>query len=108
MQRIEALLERHGFWTLVGIRFLPIPFALINYGAALAGFRFGRFLVATLVGLVPSVLFWTYLAHAIVSVATEERGALLRNAGLLVGLVALVLVLRPLGRALMRRGEAAE
>lgn len=106
MQRIEALLERHGFWTLVGIRFLPIPFALVNYGSALAGFRFSRFLLATFIGLVPSVLMWNYLAHALVSAATDERGALLRNAGVVIGLIALLVLLRPLGRALMRRNAA--
>ncbi len=107
MQRVEAMLERHGFWTLVGIRFLPIPFALINYGAALAGFRFASFLGASVIGLVPSILMWNYLAHTLVSVATEERGAVLRNAAVVIALVALLVLLRPLGRALLRRDDAA-
>ena len=107
MQRIEHTLERHGFWTLVGIRFLPIPFALINYGSALSGFRFGPFLAATIVGLVPSIFMWNYLAHALVSAATEDRGAMLRNFAVILAVIALLVLLRPLGRVLMRRDRVA-
>ena len=104
MQKVEAMLQRHGFWTLVGIRFMPIPFAFINYGASLAGFRFGRFLSSTITGLVPSIFMWTYIAHALASAATdEERGALMRNGGLVIAMVALLILLRPLGRALLKR-----
>ena len=108
MQRVEAMLEQHGFWTLVGIRFMPIPFAFVNYATALAGFRFGRFLSSTVIGLVPSILMWTYLYHALVSAATaDERGALMRNGALVIGIIALALLLRPLGRALLRRDRVA-
>ena len=30
LQRAEKILEKHGFWTIVRVRFLPIPFAVIN------------------------------------------------------------------------------
>jgi uncharacterized membrane protein YdjX (TVP38/TMEM64 family) len=109
MRRVEAMLERHGFWTLVGIRFMPIPFALINYGASLAGFRFGRFLTTTTIGLVPSILMWTYIYYALVSAATaDERSALLRNGGLVIAMIALLLLLRPLGRMLLKRDRAVD
>jgi uncharacterized membrane protein YdjX (TVP38/TMEM64 family) len=108
MRRVEAMLERHGFWTLVGIRFMPIPFAFINYGAPLAGFRFGRFFSSTLIGLVPSILMWTYIAHAVASAATAaERGTMLRNGGLVIAMVALLILLRPLGRLLLKRDRVA-
>ena len=104
MRRVEAMLARQGFWTLVGIRFMPIPFALINYGASLAGLGFGRFFVSTVIGLVPSILMWTYLYFALVGAATADaRGELLRNVGLVIGLVALLLLLRPIGRLLLKR-----
>lgn len=106
IQRAEAMLERHGFWSLVGLRFMPIPFALFNYSAALAGLRFGKFLATSAIGLVPSILMWTYLYHALASAATAgEREALVRNVGLVVGMIALLLLLRPLGRALLKRDE---
>lgn len=104
MRRIEQMLQRHGFWTLVGIRFLPIPFAFVNYGAALSGLRFSRFLSSTSIGLVPSVFLWTYIYHALVSAATaDERGALVRNGTVVIALIAVSLVIRPLIRFLLKR-----
>jgi phospholipase D1/2 len=104
MQRVEAMLERHGFWTLVGVRFLPIPFAFVNYGAPLAGLRFNQFLSTTIIGLVPAVLMWNYIYYALVSAATaDERGTLLRNFVVVLVMIALLLLLRPLGQALLKR-----
>ena len=109
MRRVEAMLERHGFWTLVGIRFMPIPFAFINYAVALTGFRFRTFLTTTVIGLVPSILMWTYIYYALVSAATaDERGALVRNAVLVILMIGLVLLLRPLGRLLLRRDAVTD
>jgi uncharacterized membrane protein YdjX (TVP38/TMEM64 family) len=77
LDQVEHLLERHGFWALVRIRFLPIfPFALINYGAALAGVRFSVFLLSSALSLLPSIAVWTYLSYALVSAAAEERAGL--------------------------------
>lgn len=109
MRRLEAMLERHGFWTLVGIRFMPIPFAFVNYATALAGFRFSRFFASTAIGLVPSILMWTYIYYALVSAATaDERGALVRNGVIVIVMIALVLLLRPLGRMLLKRDRAVD
>jgi uncharacterized membrane protein YdjX (TVP38/TMEM64 family) len=66
IRRAERLFERHGFWPLVQTRFLPIPFAAVNYGAALAGVRPPLFFVATAVGIIPSTLIHTcFIAEAI-------------------------------------------
>jgi len=90
LQRAEKILEKHGFWTIVRVRFLPIPFAVINYGAALAGVRFPQFLVATAIGLVPSMLIYTYFGHALFNAATSDRQTVIRN---LAGVLILVLLL---------------
>ena len=37
LRRAERVFARQGFWPLVQIRFLPIPFSMVSYGAALAG-----------------------------------------------------------------------
>ncbi len=79
LDRAEAILERHGFWALVRVRFLPIPFSVINYGAALAGIRWPVFLTATTIGLAPSMVIWTYFGYAIFSVTTADRGEIVRN-----------------------------
>jgi len=85
LDRAESILERHGFWALVRVRFLPIPFSVINYGAALAGVRWPVFITATTIGLAPSMVIWTYFGYAIFSVTTADRGEIVRN--LIVALV---------------------
>ena len=103
LQRAEKILEKHGFWTIVRVRFLPIPFAVINYGAALAGVRFPQFLVATAIGLVPSMLIYTYFGHALFNAATADRQTVIRNlAGVLV-LVMLLTFLVPLRKMWKKR-----
>ncbi len=103
LQRAETILEKHGFWTIVRVRFLPIPFAVINYGAALAGVRFPQFLVATAIGLVPSMLIYTYFGHALFNAATADRQTVIRNlAGVLV-LVMLLTFLVPLRKMWKKR-----
>ncbi len=79
LDRVEKILERHGFWTLVRVRFLPIPFSIINYGAALAGIRWPVFLTTSTIGLAPSMVIWTYFGYAIFSVTTADRGEIIRN-----------------------------
>lgn len=81
LKRVERAFERHGFWPLVQIRFIPIPFAVVNYGAALAGVKAPLFLLATAVGLVPSTLVHTYFASALVSAGPGEHLALLIQYG---------------------------
>lgn len=70
IRRAEHIFERHGFWPLVQTRFLPLPFAAVNFGAALAGVGPPLFLAATAVGLIPSTLIHTYF----IAEALETRG----------------------------------
>lgn len=73
LRRVETVFERHGFWPLVQTRFLPIPFPIINFGAALAGVRPTLFLTASTIGLVPSTLIHTYfIANLLVSSGRER------------------------------------
>lgn len=88
IDRVERILERHGFWTLVRVRFLPIPFSVINYGAALAGIRWPMFITSSTLGLAPSMVIWTYFGYALFSVTTADRAVVVRNL-----IVALVLTL---------------
>jgi uncharacterized membrane protein YdjX (TVP38/TMEM64 family) len=69
-RRAERLFERHGFWPLVQTRFLPIPFAVVNFGAALSGVGPPHFLAATALGLLPSTVIHTYF----ISEAIETQG----------------------------------
>lgn len=103
LQRTEKLLERHGFWTLVRIRFLPIPFAIVNFGAALAGIRWSVFVSSSILGLAPSMVIWTYFGYALFSVTTAERHIAIRNVILALALGLLLTFLVPLRKAWKRR-----
>ena len=90
LRRAEATLEEHGFWAIVRIRFLPIPFALVNYGAALVGVRLPTFLGATSLGLAPALVVYTTLSYALVGAADEDRMSVAFVGGLaIVGLLVL-------------------
>lgn len=89
---LEAMVERHGFWTLVRIRFIPIPFALVNYAAALAGVRPAVFLGATALGLAPSVAVYTYFVAALFRLAAEPEKAGVVALQLVAALAALLLL----------------
>ena len=65
LKRIETLLRRRGFWSLVGIRLLPVPFPIVNYGAALAGVRFSTFVITSALGIAPAMVIYTYFASTL-------------------------------------------
>jgi uncharacterized membrane protein YdjX (TVP38/TMEM64 family) len=69
LRRVEAMVSRHGFWSLAGIRLMPIPFPVANFGMALAGVRLPTFLASTALGLIPGVLMYTYLATVLAAAA---------------------------------------
>lgn len=108
LQRTEKLLERHGFWTLVRIRFLPIPFAIINFGAALAGIRWSVFISSSILGLAPSMVIWTYFGYALFTVTTADRHIAIRNVILALALALLLTFLVPLRKAWKRRRYGGE
>lgn len=60
LRRAERVFERRGFWPLVQTRFLPIPFPLVSYGAALAGVSASRFFITSTLGLIPSTAIHSY------------------------------------------------
>ncbi len=72
-KRVERLVDRHGFWPLVQTRFLPLPFAAVNFGAALTGVAPSQFVLASIVGLVPSTLIHSFFIANIMFVQGAER-----------------------------------
>lgn len=81
LQRVETLLEEVGFFGLVGVRFMPIPFPVVNYGAAMTSLSAVRFLGATALGLAPAVVIYTWFSSAVAAAAGGERGPLLAKLG---------------------------
>jgi uncharacterized membrane protein YdjX (TVP38/TMEM64 family) len=77
-RQIERMLARQGFWALVRLRFVPVPYVLANVACALAGARPGPFLIATALAMAPVLLVWSYFADALF-VAGADRGTAVRN-----------------------------
>jgi uncharacterized membrane protein YdjX (TVP38/TMEM64 family) len=92
LKRVETLLRRRGFWSLVGVRFMPVPFPVVNFGAALAGVRFGPFLLTSLLGLLPAMLIYTSFAAGLFDVARGGDRDQLRQIGLLFALIVTISV----------------
>ncbi len=67
LSRIEKMLARHGFWTLVQIRFVPVPFPIVNFGAALAGVPLRMFVLSSILGLTPAVLIYSWFAEILLN-----------------------------------------
>lgn len=103
LRRVEALLHRQSFWNLARIRFVPVPFPIVNYGAALAGVRASSFLGGTALGLAPAVFIYTWFAAALIRATGEQRSAVLLQLGLAVAAVLLLSFLPPLIRGWNRR-----
>ena len=77
LKRVERMIARRGFWSMVGVRFLPLPYPLVNYTAALAGIRPALFLTTTAIGLIPGCTVFTYFASLIPRAASGDRSGLL-------------------------------
>lgn len=91
LRRVERIFGRDGFWPLVQSRFLPMPYSLVNFGAALAGVRLPLFLSSAAVGLFGSTLVHTCFIAALISAHGHERA--LVGAAYLATLVAMNVVL---------------
>jgi uncharacterized membrane protein YdjX (TVP38/TMEM64 family) len=72
LKRVERLISRRGFWGLVGVRFLPIPYPLVNYTAALTGIRPALFMTTTAIGLIPGATVYTYFASLVPKAASGD------------------------------------
>jgi uncharacterized membrane protein YdjX (TVP38/TMEM64 family) len=88
LKRIEQQIAKRGFWGLVGIRFLPIPFAVVNYTAALVGIPPGLFLTTMTLGLILPNILYTYATNAVYHAAGGARSQLYLNVVLAFALLA--------------------
>lgn len=109
MAALTGALDRHGFWSLVRIRYLPLPFGAVNYAAALLGIRRVAFVTSTAAGLAVPLLVYTQLGSVLVNAAAGERAAAVRQAVWLLLLFFLLTFSPVLWRRLRgRRGRAIE
>jgi uncharacterized membrane protein YdjX (TVP38/TMEM64 family) len=107
LKKIEQQISRRGFWGLVGIRFLPIPFAVLNYTAALVGVAPALFLSTLTLGLIPPNILYTYATNAVYHAASGEKSHVYLNVGIAIALLAGLMFLPQVivGRKRKRRYE---
>lgn len=108
LRRAERLFDKRGFWPLVQIRFLPVPFAVVNYGAALAGVRPGLFFLATGIGLLPATVMHTGFAAWLARAPADERARVVIAWGVVWTLLAIITGVPTLRQALRRRRRYRE
>ncbi len=100
--RLDRLLETHGFWALVRLRFVPMPFVIVNVAAALLGFSLPHFAASTALGLAPPLLLFTWLGHLLATAAAADRAALAGRALLFALLLSVIVFAPSLWRAVRR------
>ncbi|MDH3223501.1 MAG: VTT domain-containing protein, partial [Gemmatimonadota bacterium] len=82
LEKLDGVVERHGFRGLLTLRLIPlVPFNALNFGSGLLPLRWRTYAIATLVGIFPGTLVYTFFADALLQGSQEaSRGALLRVA----------------------------
>jgi uncharacterized membrane protein YdjX (TVP38/TMEM64 family) len=99
VRRIDAFLERRGFWAVLYIRLAPgIPYTVVNYGAGLTRLRFRDMAAGTAVGAAPRTFAYVALGGSIEDIGSPES----------VAAIALLVVIAIAGAILARREFAPE
>jgi uncharacterized membrane protein YdjX (TVP38/TMEM64 family) len=63
----EALTQSTSFVTLLRLRLIPvIPLSVVNFAAGLARTRFGVYVAATAIGILPATVVFAYFADSLV------------------------------------------
>jgi uncharacterized membrane protein YdjX (TVP38/TMEM64 family) len=71
LERLDRAGAAEGFWVILVARLTPlVSFDLISYLAGLSAIGFGRFLLATAVGMLPGTFAWTALGHDLAQAQT--------------------------------------
>ncbi|MFF0250692.1 TVP38/TMEM64 family protein [Streptosporangium sandarakinum] len=97
---LDRRLTRHGFGGVLALRLLPgVPFAAVNFGAALSGVRPGPFTAATLLGTVPGNAVYVAAGASASAPASPVTWIVGAGCAVLLGAV-------PLWRAAVRRRAA--
>jgi uncharacterized membrane protein YdjX (TVP38/TMEM64 family) len=104
---VAKQVDHAGFRSLLILRNIPgIPFAVLNYGAGVAGVKFRDYFFATLLGIAPSKFVMTYCADALFNGSMSEGDAFRRLAVVCLLVVAMVTIPALIKRRLRNRGEA--
>jgi phospholipase D1/2 len=108
LKKVERAIARRGFWSLVALRLLPIPYPLVNYTAALTGIPPGLFMVTTLLGLIPANLLFAYFASSLVHLVGPERNKVYLQFGVVIALLVVLTVAPQIWMARKRKERYLE
>ncbi|MBI4519311.1 MAG: VTT domain-containing protein [Gemmatimonadetes bacterium] len=77
---LDRAAEQHGFRALLALRLIPlVPFNALNFGSGLTAIPWRSYALATLVGILPGTIVYTFFADALLQGSQEaSREALLR------------------------------
>lgn len=104
---VAKQIDHAGFSSLLALRFIPgIPFAVLNYGAGVAGVRVRDFVGSTFLGIIPSMFVFAYCADALFNGSMTEGDAFVRLAIVCALMLAMTLLPR-LVKRLTRRAPVA-
>ena len=99
---LERVKKRADFSTLLRLRVLPVaPFAVLDYVAGLAGVSLRILLLATAVGILPSVVSYTYVGAELAS-GLEQTGASQLRSLRIAGAVTFTMICISLSPSLIR------
>jgi uncharacterized membrane protein YdjX (TVP38/TMEM64 family) len=94
LERAENFFKRYGLHAVFVVRIMPlVPFDGVSYAAGLVGVPFPKFIAATAVGIIPSVIIYSYIGSIALAAYSWVLVSLLGLA-----LIALVIVPRFLAR----------
>lgn len=99
---VAKQVDHAGFKSLLILRNIPgIPFAVLNYGAGVAGVRMRDYLPSTLIGITPSMLVFTYCADSVFNGSMTE-GEVVKRLVIVCGLMLAIMLLPILVKKLTR------
>jgi uncharacterized membrane protein YdjX (TVP38/TMEM64 family) len=90
---VRKQVETAGFTSMLIVRLIPgPPFAVWNYAAGVAKMRFRDYALATLIGIIPSHVVFSYCADSLVNGTMTEGEAIKRLAIVCALLLALMMI----------------
>ena len=82
LRKMDDVVGRHGFRGLLTLRLIPlVPFNALNFGSGLMPLRWSTYAAATMIGIFPGTVVYTFFADALLQGSQDaSRGALVRVA----------------------------
>ncbi len=114
LKGLDNATAEHGFLGLLILRLIPlVPFNALNFGSGLTAMRWRDYALATIIGILPGTVVYTFFAEALAQGSTEAgeaaRTRLWIAGALFIALTLIPLIARRLGFRLPSRssGETA-